>query len=152
MLANHDAEDVPGSPSKEGFAHILSCLEDGRRLIAANKVQRWEVFKWAIAVNLTLASASVLIKKSPSLFVLGAVGTALIAFVFIEHYHGLIERSRVVVFKLGKYLDRAVFDVSQITDRGPLQMTGPGRDRRELQLMRFGIALSIIPSATAFFL
>jgi hypothetical protein len=44
--------------------HIASLLlQDQQRLIAAGKVQRWDVVKWTIAVNLALGTASVSIGK-----------------------------------------------------------------------------------------
>ena len=42
-----------------GFTALHACLEDNRRLIAAGKVQRWEVFKWAVAVIIALTTAAV---------------------------------------------------------------------------------------------
>jgi hypothetical protein len=34
---------------------IYSALDDCRRLIAAGKVQRWDVVKWGVTVNVALA-------------------------------------------------------------------------------------------------
>src|SRR5262249_32659896 len=36
---------------------ISSALDDCRRLIAAGKVQRWDVVKWGVTVNVALATA-----------------------------------------------------------------------------------------------
>jgi hypothetical protein len=39
---------------KDQLPIILSFLDDARKLIEAGKVRRWEVFKWAFALNLLL--------------------------------------------------------------------------------------------------
>ena len=43
----------------QDFAIASLLLQDQQRLIAAGKVQRWDVVKWTTAVNLALATASV---------------------------------------------------------------------------------------------
>jgi hypothetical protein len=37
---------------------LLSALDDYRAVIAAGKIQRWEVLKWAVAINIGLAAAA----------------------------------------------------------------------------------------------
>jgi hypothetical protein len=50
------------------FDYIKGALEDSRRLIAAAKVQRWEVLKWAVALNAAVAGAAAI---NPSRFTAG---------------------------------------------------------------------------------
>ena len=70
------------------FSIVQAQLEDGGRLIAALKVQRWEVLKWAVALNLGLITAWVALRAPPSLVFTGlASGVALGAFVLIPHYN-----------------------------------------------------------------
>ena len=55
------------------FAIASLLLQDQQKLIAAGKVQRWDVVKWTITVNLALATASAGIGKP---------GTGVIIFFF----------------------------------------------------------------------
>ena len=43
---------------EEELKVIYSALDDQRRLIAAGKVQRWDVVKWGVTVNVGLATAA----------------------------------------------------------------------------------------------
>jgi hypothetical protein len=43
------------SPDGPGFKLLVSALEDARRLIAAGKVQRWDVMKWSVGLNFIVA-------------------------------------------------------------------------------------------------
>jgi protein-S-isoprenylcysteine O-methyltransferase Ste14 len=47
---------------EEELKVVYSALDDQRRLIAAGKVQRWDVVKWAVTVNVALATAATLIQ------------------------------------------------------------------------------------------
>ena len=50
-------------------AALLSSLDDYRAVIAAGKVQRWDVVKWAVTLNLAFATVSVIWdQKTPGLF------------------------------------------------------------------------------------
>ena len=40
------------------FSVVSSALDDYRRLIAAGKIQRWDVVKWGVTVDLALAAVS----------------------------------------------------------------------------------------------
>ncbi len=40
------------------FQVIAAALDDCRRLIAAGKVQRWDVVKWGVTVNTALGAAA----------------------------------------------------------------------------------------------
>jgi hypothetical protein len=50
----------------EQFQFAASALDDIRKLIAAGKSQRWEVTKWAVGLNIALATASVAIDREPA--------------------------------------------------------------------------------------
>lgn len=45
------------------FKFACSILDDNRKLIAEGKRQRWEVIKWAVALNIGLATAAVAIDR-----------------------------------------------------------------------------------------
>jgi hypothetical protein len=51
------AAEGGGANDKE-FQVIASALDDCRRLIAAGKMQRWDVVKWGVTVNTALAAAA----------------------------------------------------------------------------------------------
>ena len=42
------------------FHVACAILDDDRKLIAAGKSQRWDVIKWAVTVNVALATASII--------------------------------------------------------------------------------------------
>jgi hypothetical protein len=45
-------------PEEKEFANAVGILDDCRRYIAAHKIQRWDVVKWGVSVNLVLAVAA----------------------------------------------------------------------------------------------
>jgi hypothetical protein len=46
-------------PAEKDFAIAVGILEDSRKLIAAGKIQRWDVVKWSVTVNIALAVPAV---------------------------------------------------------------------------------------------
>jgi hypothetical protein len=71
-------------------------LQDQQRLIAAGKVQRWDVVKWTIAVNLALATASVSIRTDGAGIII-VVFTVLVALgggALVYHYNRRITGAR----------------------------------------------------------
>jgi hypothetical protein len=46
------------------FAIQNGILDDERRLIAALKLQRWDVVKWAVTVNMALCAAAIAVSAS----------------------------------------------------------------------------------------
>jgi len=75
---------------EEELKVIYSALDDCRRLIAAGKVQRWDVVKWGVTVNVALATAAAAIqfKGAFSLipFVLAGLA-AFVSWVLVLHYN-----------------------------------------------------------------
>jgi hypothetical protein len=67
---------------------IYSALDDQRRLIAAGKVQRWDVVKWGVTINVALAAATAAIPFEGAFdlfpFVL-AVLVALVSWLLVLH-------------------------------------------------------------------
>jgi hypothetical protein len=62
------------------FSVVSSALDDYRRLIAAGKIQRWDVVKWGVTVDLALAAVSASLTpqtfvRSFALFVLAAAAS-----------------------------------------------------------------------------
>ena len=60
---------MTGVNDKE-FQVITAALDDCRKLIAAGKVQRWEVVKWGVAVNVGLATAAAALGRNIPLHVI----------------------------------------------------------------------------------
>jgi hypothetical protein len=69
----------------QDFAIASLLLQDQQRLIAAGKVQRWDVVKWTIAINLALATASVSIGKP-------GVGVIIVFFTVLVAAAGVLSR------------------------------------------------------------
>ena len=94
------AENNPDTtnPDKE-LQVISSALDDQRRLIAAGKVQRWDVVKWGVTVNVALATATALIQFKGAFSVCGiavpnnfipfllAALVAIMSFVLVLYYN-----------------------------------------------------------------
>jgi len=78
---------------------IYSALDDCRRLIAAGKVQRWDVVKWGVTVNVALATATAAIPFEGAFDLFGlavpfsfipfglAVVVAFVSWLLVSHYN-----------------------------------------------------------------
>jgi len=76
---------------------IYSALDDCRRLIAAGKVQRWDVVKWGVAVNVALATAvaAIPIKGTFSFVPFGlAALVAFVSWLLVLHYNRRVTGAR----------------------------------------------------------
>jgi hypothetical protein len=127
----------------------ISCLllQDQQRLIAAGKVQRWDVVKWSVAFNLALATASVSIDKGTGgLFFFFAVLVAAAGGGLVYHYNKRITGARGDSEKVTNYFRDAGIDLSKIIptqardDRAPAMY-----DAEELYIFSYIIAGSILP-------
>jgi hypothetical protein len=74
----------------------IACLylQDCQRLIAAGKLQRWDVVKWTLTVNFALATASGIAHKAQGFFLFLSVLVAVLGFILIVHYNQRITRAR----------------------------------------------------------
>ena len=68
--------------TNQEFQIACAILDDTRKLIAMSKSQRWDVIKWAVALNIALATASIAVKQTghPAGWLLFALA-CLVAFV-----------------------------------------------------------------------
>jgi hypothetical protein len=76
-------------PEEKEFQIAVGFLEDCRRQIAVYKVQRWDVVKWGVTVNLALAvaaAAPALADFRPYLLLLSC-GVAFASWRLIVHYN-----------------------------------------------------------------
>src|SRR5215470_9994192 len=84
---------------EEELKVIYSALDDQRRLIAAGKVQRSDVVKWGVTINVALATAAALIQFKGTFDLCGlavpfslipfllAVAVAFVGFVLVLYYN-----------------------------------------------------------------
>jgi len=101
-----------GGTDKE-FQVITSALDDCRRLIAAGKVLRWDVVKWAVTVNTALATSVVLAhSRVPFLF---ALAVALAGQLLIWHYNKRMTGARNTTTTLTNRLKEFDIDYNEIT-------------------------------------
>jgi hypothetical protein len=75
----------PMTDSEQSF--VLFLWEDNCKLVAAGKMQRWDVVKWVVSVNLALASASAISGKSQLAFCALAVIVAVLGAILVSHYN-----------------------------------------------------------------
>jgi hypothetical protein len=104
------------------FHASSAILEDGRKLIATGKAQRWDVIKWAVTINVGLATASIALRDHPnagSRLFWFALGVAFIAGVLVAHYNNRMKNTRNESVKTEKYLLRNDVDFAAITGRPP---------------------------------
>jgi hypothetical protein len=138
------------------FAIASLLLQDQQRLIAAGKVQRWDVVKWTVAFNLALATASVSIGTAGAgiIIVVFTVLVALGGWVLVRHYNRRVTGARRDADKIVAYFRDAGIDLSKII---PVAQNGADRppemyDTEELYIFGSIIALSILPALLAWLL
>ena len=103
-------------------AALLSSLDDYRAVIAAGKVQRWDVVKWAVTLNLAFATVSVIWdQKTPGLFAPRTIFFALASAVMVAAValgpHTFRCEGTVELFRLGGYQLRQLSDVARHAPR-----------------------------------
>jgi hypothetical protein len=99
------------------FQVITSALDDCRRLIAAGKVQRWDVVKWGVAVNTALATVIAVLRQRSIAPFLFALAVAVASFLLVWHYNkrmtGARETSKTLADRLKKSFDIDYFNITQ---------------------------------------
>jgi hypothetical protein len=131
------------------FAVLASTLDDNRRLIAAGKVQRWDVVKWGVTVNLALAALSASLPlslvRSFALFLL-AVLASLAAGYLVQYYNRRMTEARKGAVHLAEILTKKGIQFDQLVG-GPgfakAYAAGENYDKEEMNM--FGIILAIAP-------
>ena len=130
-------------------AALLSATDDYRAVIAAGKVQRWEVVKWAVLINLGFAIAAVTDLDTPGLFLGLAVLVAITGIVLVLHYNRRMTGARGLADKLSNKLAEDCLDVRKVEDekRDPKSFC---YDIEELLVFSLVIALSVAPTAVLY--
>jgi hypothetical protein len=135
------------------FAIASLLFQDQQRLIAAGKVQRWDVVKWTIAVNLALATASVGIGTAGAgiIIVVFTVLVALGGWVLVRHYNRQVTGARRDADKIVAYFRDDGIDLSKIIPVAQDRADRPPEmyDAEELYMFGSIIALSILPALLA---
>jgi hypothetical protein len=129
-------------------------LEDSLRLIAAGKVQRWDVVKWTVTANFALAAASIALRPASAggLFFVFSVLIAVAGAAPVYHYNRRMTGAREAGTKIENYLSANQVDVHSITGE-PSTERPPGMyDAEELYIFGYIIGGSILPSFLAWVL
>jgi len=133
----------------EEFQFACLYLADGQRYIAAGKVQRWEVMKWAVSVNLALAIASSLATTSKWLLFGFCVLVASASIFLLHHYNNRVTKVREATNEIMKRLSEEYPDIEKFTGMGRYP-TNPDEfknyDKEEMTLFSFIIGLSVAPA------
>ena len=131
---------------KDQLSVILSFIDDSRRLIEAGKGRRWEVFKWAVAINLLLVPIAYTHQKFPFpavVFDIISGASSLMAITLILHYDRRIDGARMRFHGLVQWIAANVIDISAVT-RLPEDRDHPRQDSDERALFCSGIVLTWI--------
>jgi hypothetical protein len=129
------------------FHVACAILGDNQKLIAAGKSQRWEIVKWAVTVNVALATASIaLLKDHPNagkwLSELALV-VALIALLTMLVYNHRMKNTRNDAVALDRYPAKHGVDVHAITGKQS-EHVGCLHDWQELLVYALILLLSAV--------
>jgi hypothetical protein len=128
-------------------------LQDQQKLIAAGKVQRWDVVKWTTAFNLALAAASASIGKPGAgvIIFFFTVAVAVAGGYLVSHYNRRITGAREDAKKVTAYFREEGIDLSQIIpeDKARADRAPEWYDAEELSVFAYIIAFSILPALIA---
>jgi hypothetical protein len=145
------ATDKPLSPMTEHEFNVACfILEDARKLIAAGKLQRWDVVKWTVSVNIGLATVAAALPKVAGHIAIFALIVAVIGLLLVLHYFSRLSNARRDADKTEAYLMRNGIDITSMK-RPPAGKANIFYDREELVPFILAIAISAIPAVLAFF-
>jgi hypothetical protein len=132
--------------TKEQLDVVLRVFDDIRALIAAGKVQRWEVLKWAATLNIALAAAAAGFKRSPAAFFMFAVVIAGFGIGLIFYYNLRMTRTRARLPLMHQFIRDNVIDLKETVGLEYGMVKGTDYDTEEMHLFTFIIAFSIVPT------
>jgi hypothetical protein len=102
---------------REAFDVVLFVFSDTRELIAAGKVQRWDVLKWTVTVNIGLAAAAATLRQSyPNsgwAFFICAVATGALGLGLILYYNRRMTRARERLRAIHKFIRESVVNLKE---------------------------------------
>jgi hypothetical protein len=130
----------------------LGVIDDHRRLVAAGKMHRRDIVKWAVTVNLALAGASVTLRQQDSnvkgLFCLLAFGVFILSTLLMWEITRRMTAARNDSLVPEKFLVEQGVDVVRVIGRLLPQQYGLSYDKEELRIY----VLILLASASPAFL
>jgi hypothetical protein len=130
----------------------LSVIDDHRRLVAAGKMHRWDMVKWAVTVNIALAGASVTLGQQDGnvkgLFCLLAFGVVILSVSLMWEITRRMTAARNDSLAPEKFLIEQGVDVVRVTGNRPPQKYELSYDKQELRIY----VLILLASASPAFL
>ena len=127
------------------FQVCCAILDDCRRLIAAGKVQRWDVVKWAVTVNLALATASIALTSVRGGILALSMFVAVVAALVVLYYNDRMTKTRNDSVGIEKYLMNNDVNFKAITGKEPEEV-GFWYDLEDLLIFAVILVLSIGPA------
>jgi hypothetical protein len=131
---------------RDGLDVVLRVFDDTRSLIAALKVQRWEVLKWGVTINIGLAAASAGFHHSPKAFVWFAILMAAFCLILILYYNLRMTRTRTRLTELHNYIRENVIDLKAATGQDYGKVKSTNYDKEELIIYTAITAASVLPT------
>lgn len=90
---------------------ILTVWEDHCRLIAALKLQRWDITKWTVTINIGLAGAAAAIQSVEKVwFILFAITVFSIGIYLLYYYNDRITRVRKHTSDISELIKESIYD------------------------------------------
>jgi hypothetical protein len=141
--------------TSEEITTLLRYFDDARSLIAAGKIQRWEVVKWTVASNVALGAAAAAVKSFYLEFLIFAALIVVIALVLLYHYHSKMARTRNRLKIFNAYIFANAFDVNGIIPnaKDKYDLTSLDKDDYdpdEMRIFRAAIFFSLLPTLILF--
>jgi hypothetical protein len=121
-------------PEEKEFAIAVGILEDSRKLIATGKIQRWDVVKWSVTVNIALAvaaAAPALAEVRLCLLIL-SWGVAYASWRLVVHYNQRMTDTQGQVKTVVKRLRDKNVDYNAIADHNVEDGYSISRERYDL--------------------
>jgi hypothetical protein len=143
--------------SEQEFQFASGSLDDHRKLIAVGKAQRWDVMKWAVALNVGLATASLTLVNSSvinakqgaaRLILWFAFVVAVIALFLIAHYNKRMTGARNDALHIYRYFQANGVDAATILGPKMAEMIRDLKAKRtwlydKLEFAAFAVCLLI---------
>ena len=137
---------------REELNVVLHFSDDARNLIAAGKIQRWEVVKWSVTVNVALAATSGASGKGQFLIFCVAVAITVFGLVLLFHYNSRMTKNRTTLRNLYKHFQDTVTDINKIAGATYDRHKNTAYDSQELWIFCIAIGLSVLPALAAWLL
>jgi hypothetical protein len=128
----------------------LGVIDDHRRLVAAGKMHRWDMVKWAVTVNLALAGASVTLRQQDGnvkgLFCLLAFGVFILSILLMWEITRRMTAARNDSLMPEKFLIKHNVDIRAITGKDSPEEYKLSYDKQELRMYFWILLASASPA------